>query len=87
MAGAGSMVAAQMVFIMRRCNPDHKAAHFAFATAIYSAAQMGVGAYSGRLYENVGSVTYFWIVSALTLPAVLLSFLVPKDEPPTAAAP
>ncbi len=77
----GMATAAQMVFIMRRCHPNHKAAHFAFATAIYSAAQMGVGAYSGRLYEQVGSVTYFWIVSALTLPAIALSLLVPKDGP------
>lgn len=77
----GMATAAQMVFIMRRCHPNHKAAHFAFATAIYSAAQMGVGAYSGRLYEQVGSVTYFWIVSAVTLPAVALSLLVPKDGP------
>lgn len=77
----GLATAAQMVFIMRRCHPRHKAAHFAFATAIYSAAQMAVGAYSGRLYEHVGSVPYFWVVSALTLPAIALAFLVPKDEP------
>lgn len=81
----GLATAAQMVFIMRRCHPEHKAAHFAFATAIYSAAQMAVGAYSGRLYEQVGSVSYFWIVSALTLPAILFALLVPKDEPVVAS--
>lgn len=77
----GLATAAQMVFIMRRCHPQHKAAHFAFATALYSASQMAVGAYSGRLYEHVGAVAYFWVVSALTLPAVALAFSVPKDEP------
>jgi PAT family beta-lactamase induction signal transducer AmpG len=72
----GLATAAQMVFIMRRCHPDHKAAHFAFATAVYSAAQMAVGAYSGALYEWVGPVSYFWIVTLLTLPALGLSVVV-----------
>jgi MFS transporter, PAT family, beta-lactamase induction signal transducer AmpG len=72
----GLATAAQMVFIMRRCHPDHKAAHFAFATAVYSAAQMAVGAYSGALYEWVGPVSYFWIVTLLTLPALALSVVV-----------
>jgi PAT family beta-lactamase induction signal transducer AmpG len=72
----GLATAAQMVFIMRRCHPNHKAAHFAFATAVYSAAQMAVGAYSGALYEWVGPVSYFWIVTLLTLPALALSVVV-----------
>lgn len=75
----GLATAAQMVFIMRRCHVAHKTAHFAFATALYSAAQMAVGAGSGHLFETVGSVSYFWIVSAMTLPAVALAFAVPKD--------
>jgi PAT family beta-lactamase induction signal transducer AmpG len=75
----GMATAAQMIFIMRRCHPDHKAAHYAFATAVYSTAQMAIGGYSGHVYENVGPVSYFWIVSALTIPAVLLARFVPKD--------
>jgi PAT family beta-lactamase induction signal transducer AmpG len=74
----GMATAAQMIFIMRRCHPDHKAAHYAFATAVYSTAQMAVGGYSGHVYENVGPVSYFWIVSALTIPAVVLARFVPK---------
>ncbi len=75
----GLATAAQMVFIMRRCHPDHKAAHFAFATAIYSTAQMIVGGESGTLYDAVGPVAYFWIASALAIPAILLVPFVPKD--------
>ncbi len=75
----GLATAAQMVFIMRRCHIAHKTAHFAFATALYSAAQMAVGAGSGHMFEAVGSVSYFWIVSALALPSIALAFLVPKD--------
>jgi PAT family beta-lactamase induction signal transducer AmpG len=75
----GLATAAQMVFIMRRCHPDHRAAHFAFATAVYSFAQMGVGAYSGFAYESLGSINYFWLVSAMTLPAVWLCRKVPTE--------
>lgn len=76
----GLATAAQMVFIMRRCHPDHKAAHFAFATAVYSTAQMLVGGESGTLYDAVGPVAYFWIASALAVPALLLVPFVPKDD-------
>lgn len=76
----GLATAAQMVFIMRRCHPDHKAAHFAFATAIYSTAQMLVGGESGTLFDAVGPANYFWIASALAIPAILLVPFVPKDE-------
>jgi PAT family beta-lactamase induction signal transducer AmpG len=75
----GFATAAQMVFIMRRCDPNHRAAHYAFATAIYSIPQMIVGGYSGHFYENLGSVNYYWLVTALTIPAVVLSRHVPTD--------
>lgn len=75
----GLATVAQMIFIMRRCHPDHKAAHFAFATAIYSTAQMVIGGESGTIYDALGAVNYFWLVSALTIPAVVLVAFVPKD--------
>lgn len=75
----GLATAAQMVFIMRRCDPNHRAAHYAFATAIYSIPQMIVGGYSGHFYERLGAVNYYWLVSALTLPAVVLSRHVPTE--------
>jgi PAT family beta-lactamase induction signal transducer AmpG len=75
----GMATAAQMVFIMQRCHPGHRAAHFAFATAIYSIPHTILGGESGSLYEWVGPVSYFWIVSALTLPAILLARLVPRE--------
>jgi PAT family beta-lactamase induction signal transducer AmpG len=75
----GLATVAQMIFIMRRCHPDHKAAHFAFATAIYSVAQLVTGVYSGHAYEYAGPVGYYWIVTALTIPAVALVRFVPKD--------
>jgi len=68
----GLATAAQMIFIMRRCHPDHKAAHFAFATAIYSLAQTASGTYSGFLYESQGPIFYFCVASVACLPCLLL---------------
>lgn len=68
----GLATAAQMVFIMRHCHPDHKAAHFAFATALYSLAQTASGTYSGVAYEGWGPVGYFGVTSLACVPCLLL---------------
>lgn len=68
----GLATAAQAIFIMRRCHPDHKAAHFAFATAVYSLAQTASGTYSGFLYEAHGPLVYFSIAAAAGVPCLIL---------------
>lgn len=73
----GMATAAQMVFLMRRCHPDHKAAHFAFGTAIYSLAQMITGSYSGWVYEAQGPFVYFALTCVACIPCVLLVRHVP----------
>jgi PAT family beta-lactamase induction signal transducer AmpG len=73
----GMATAAQMVFLMRRCHPDHKAAHFAFGTAIYSLAQMITGSYSGWVYEAQGPFVYFALTCVACIPCVLLARSVP----------
>lgn len=73
----GMATAAQMVFLMRRCHPDHKAAHFAFGTAIYSLAQMITGSYSGWVYEAQGPLVYFALTCVACIPCVLLVRFVP----------
>jgi PAT family beta-lactamase induction signal transducer AmpG len=74
----GLATAGQVVFIMRRCHPDHKAAHYAFATALYSTSSMLIGGESGSVWEAMGPVPYFWLAFALTIPAVFLVRFVPK---------
>ncbi|MCA9717620.1 MAG: MFS transporter, partial [Myxococcales bacterium] len=76
----GMATAAQMIFIMRRCHPDHKAAHYAFATALYAFAQMATGTYSGHLYEAQGPVIYFAVTSVACIPALLLVNLIPTER-------
>lgn len=76
----GMAVAAQIVFIMQHSAPEHRAAHYAFATAVYSLPQTVIGGLSGALYEAVGPVAYFSVVSVLTLPAVVLARVVPPER-------
>ena len=83
---AGLAVAAQTIFIMRRCHPDHKTAHYAFATVIYSVAQILLGLSSGYLFEGLGPTMYYALVSALALPALILVRFVPLEQRGTAAA-
>ncbi len=75
----GMATAAQMIFIMRRCHPDHKAAHFAFATALYAAAQTVTGTYSGILYETHGPVFYFGLASVICIPSLVLAGMIARE--------
>lgn len=77
----GMAVAAQMVFLMRRCHPDHKAAHFAFGTAIYSLSQMITGAYSGWVYQAQGPVVYFALACVACIPCLLFVGMISATEP------
>lgn len=77
----GMAVAAQMVFLMRRCHPDHKAAHFAFGTAIYALSQMATGAYSGWVYQAQGPIVYFALACVACIPCLLLVPMVATSEP------
>ena len=77
---AGLAVTAQTIFIMRRCHPEHRTAHYAFATVIYSVSQIILGLASGYLFEHVGPVNYYVLVSVLALPALVLVRYVPLEQ-------
>ncbi|MEZ4427338.1 MAG: MFS transporter [Nannocystaceae bacterium] len=81
----GMATAAQMVFLMRRCHPDHKAAHYAFATAVYLFAQTASGTYSGHLYEGYGPILFFAVTSVACIPCLALVTAIPT-EPRDAAS-
>jgi len=76
---AGIGTAAFMVFLMRRSAGEHKASHFAMASALMSVATTIAGTVSGVLAERVGFVGFFALAFALSLPGVVLSFFVPKE--------
>lgn len=75
----GMATAAQSIFIMRRCHPDHRATHFAFATAIFALSQTVSGSFSGFLYEGHGPIVYFAVASVACIPCLLLVPFLPKQ--------
>jgi PAT family beta-lactamase induction signal transducer AmpG len=83
--GAGLGTAAFTVYIMRSCNPAHKAAHMALLTAIMSISFTLAGVLSGFLAEAMGFPLYFAFTFVVTVPGMLLTWFVPRIDTPDAA--
>ena len=75
--GAGLGTAVFMVYLMRCCDPEHKAAHMALLTALMSVGFTLAGVASGALAEVMGYGPYFAMTFAATLPSMALVFVVP----------
>jgi PAT family beta-lactamase induction signal transducer AmpG len=73
---AGIGTAALMVFLMRRCQGEYKASHFAVGSALMSLATTIAGTVSGHIAERVGFTWFFTLAFAASLPGVVLSFFV-----------
>jgi PAT family beta-lactamase induction signal transducer AmpG len=82
--GAGLGTAAFTVYIMRSCNPAHKAAHMALLTAIMSISFTLAGVLSGFLAEAIGFALYFAFTFLVTVPGMLLTWFVPRIDTPDA---
>jgi PAT family beta-lactamase induction signal transducer AmpG len=86
MIGAGLGTAVFMVYIMRCCRPEHKAAHMALLTALMSVSFTLAGVASGFLAEALGFTAYFVFTFLVTIPGMLLTLYVPhvaaRDAPP-----
>ncbi|TPV94992.1 MAG: AmpG family muropeptide MFS transporter [Myxococcales bacterium FL481] len=83
--GAGLGTAVFMVYIMRCCHPDHKAAHMALVTAVMSVGFSVAGVFSGFAAEAIGFSGYFVFTFLASVPAMLLVFGVPHLDDPAAA--
>ena len=70
---------ALVVFLMRRCAPEHKAAHFAIGSALMSIAATAAGPLSGYLAQRAGFPVLFLIAFAVSLPGVALAWAVPHE--------
>jgi PAT family beta-lactamase induction signal transducer AmpG len=75
--GEGVGTAVLMVYLMRCCDPQHKAAHMALLTALMSVSFTVAGVSSGFLAEAVGFVSYFAGSFVATIPAMVLIPLLP----------
>lgn len=75
--GAGLGTAVLMVYIMRLCDPAHKAGHMAIVTALMSVGFTVAGAASGFLAAAMGYGPYFAFTFVATIPSMILVFYVP----------
>lgn len=80
MFGAGLGTAVFMVYLMRCARPEHRAAHMAILTALMSVSFTLSGVASGFIASATGFASYFGITCALTLPGMLLIFVVPHID-------
>jgi PAT family beta-lactamase induction signal transducer AmpG len=85
-AGLGNT--ALMVFLLRTCRPQYKAAHYAIGTALMSVPANVLGGFSGRIVEQLGWVGFFVLCFLATVPSmVLIPWLPHRDEPAASGTP
>ena len=78
-AGLGNAVL--IVFILRTCKQEFKAAHYAIGSAFMSLFSTIFGGFSGIIVEKMGYLNLFFIAFFASLPAMALLFFVNiKDE-------
>jgi PAT family beta-lactamase induction signal transducer AmpG len=70
--GAGLGTAAFMVYIMRCCDPRHRAAHMAIVTALMSLGFTLAGAVSGFIAAQIGFAAYFGFTFLATIPSMVI---------------
>lgn len=75
--GAGLGTAVFMVYIMRTCDPEHKAGHMAIVTALMSVSFTIAGVGSGFIAAEIGYAAYFGFTFLATVPAMVLIPFVP----------
>lgn len=88
--GSGLGTAVFMVYLMRCCAPQHRAAHMAIVTALMSVSFTVAGVCSGFLAAAMGFESYFLFTFLVTIPGMVLVFFLPHvdgREEATARAP
>lgn len=85
-AGAGLGTAVFMVYLMRTCDPAHKAGHFAIVSALMSLSFTVAGVASGFLAEAIGFANYFTFTFLATIPSMVLIFFIPHLDGRESAA-
>ena len=87
--GSGLGTAVFMVYLMRCCRPDFKAAHMAIVTALMSVGFTLAGVGSGFAAEAMGYTVYFGVSFLATIPGMVLIPFIPhldgREEEPEAA--
>jgi PAT family beta-lactamase induction signal transducer AmpG len=84
--GEGLGTAVFMVYLMRCCDPRHKAAHMAIVTALMSVSFTIAGVASGFIAERIGFSNYFLFSFMATLPGMALVLVLPHIDGRESAA-
>jgi MFS transporter, PAT family, beta-lactamase induction signal transducer AmpG len=84
-AGLGNPVL--MVYAMRTCKVEFKAAHFAIATALASIVGTIFGGFGGAVVERLGYVWLFLIAFMASLPSMVCLLFLPLSDEPKPVAP
>ena len=83
--GSGLGTAVFMVYLMRCCAPEHRAAHMAIVTALMSVSFTLAGVGSGFLAAGMGFGPYFLFTFLVTIPGMILVLFLPhldgREEP------
>ncbi|OGQ05387.1 MAG: hypothetical protein A3F82_00760 [Deltaproteobacteria bacterium RIFCSPLOWO2_12_FULL_44_12] len=77
-AGLGGTVL--MIYLMRLCKMEFKAAHYAFGSAIMSLGSTFVGGFGGILVEAFGYTNLFILSFLASIPSMILLFWIPLHE-------
>jgi PAT family beta-lactamase induction signal transducer AmpG len=80
--GSGLGTAVFMVYLMRCCRPDFKAAHMAIVTAMMSISFTLAGVCSGFLAEWLGYGSYFVLSFCVAVPGMALIPFIPHLDTP-----
>jgi PAT family beta-lactamase induction signal transducer AmpG len=78
--GSGLGTAVFMVYLMRCCAPQHRAAHMAIVTALMSVSFTLAGVCSGFLAAAMGFGPYFLFTFLVTIPGMVLVFFLPHID-------
>ena len=84
--GAGLGTAVFMVYLMRACDPAHKAAHMALLTALMSVGYTVAGVASGFMAAATGYAAFFGLTFVATIPMMALIPFVPFIDGRAAAS-
>ncbi len=78
--GAGLGTAVFLVYLIRCCLPEHKAAHMALLTSLMSLSFTVAGVFSGFLADWLGYALYFGLTFVVTVPGMVLTLWVPHID-------
>lgn len=74
---AGLGTSALIVFLLRTCKAEHKAAHYAFGTALMSVGATVIGSFAGDIVAAIGYLNLFILAFIASIPGMVLLFFVP----------